>query len=132
MVITDETQSKQLENCVTINGSLTFQSFTYSNVSFPNLLFIEGSLKIQEIDNLASFRQLLPNLVHIHAVVQKLEFALSITNNKDLEKLEFNRLMRIDSGVVQVYKNPRLCLNDITSWLQIQENTSPIKKRIEV
>ena len=128
LTITNEAQFNQLEPCATINGSLTFTSFTYSKVSFPDLLYIKGSLEINNIDNLLSFKQLLPNLIHI----QGTDIALSITDNKDLEKLEFKRLLKIDDGVVVIKDNPRLCLNDSMSWLQMQENISPIKSRIQV
>ena len=132
MVIANETQFKLLEHCVTIDGSLSFTSFTYNNVSFPDLLIIKDSLIIHEIDNLLSVRQLLPNLIHIQGTDQKLEFALSVTNNKDLEKLDFKSLMRIDSGVVEIKDNPRLCLSDFISWSKIQEIMSPIRTNIEV
>ena len=127
-MITNEVQFNQLEPCIMIDGSLTFTSFTYSKVSFPNLLYIKGYLKIDKIDKLLSVKQLLPNLVHI----QGSDIALSITDNKDLEKLEFKKLMKIDDGVVVIKDNPRLCLNDSMSWLQIQERISIIKMNIQV
>ena len=134
MVITKETQFKQLELCVTIAGSLTFESFTYSNFSFPFLLFIKDSLTIHNINNLLSVRQLLPNLIHIEGSDWKLEFALSVTDNKDLEKLDFKRLMRISSGYVEIKDNPRLCLTDFISWVKIQDSISSTegRKRIKV
>ena len=111
-----------------IDGSLWFKGFTYSKVSFPNLLVIKGSLMIHKIDNLTSVRQLLPNLAHI----QGNESTLSIVANRDLEKLDFQRLLKIDSGLVETYNNPHLCLSDMMIWSKIQKNISPIIKNVEV
>ena len=124
MVITKESQFKQLEPCVKIEGSLEFTSFTYSNFSFPNLLYIKDYLIIHKIDNLTSVKQLLPNLAHIQGDVSTEESALIITENKDLEKLDFNKLMRVSFGYIEVQDNPRLCLNDYINWSIIQAQQS--------
>ena len=121
MVITDESQFKHLENCVTIEGSLTFMSFTYSNFSCPNLLVIKQGLIIHRVDNLLSIIQLLPNLAYIYGI----PVALNITENKDFEKLDFKKLMIYSGGHVVVKGNPRLCLSDFRIWLKIQNIQPP-------
>ena len=131
MEITNVTQFKQLERCIRIEGSLTFTSFTYNNFSFPNLLFIGDYLKIHKIDNLFSVKQLLPNLAHIRTPDYLIVDDLIITENRDLEKLEFKKLMKISQGYVKIKGNPRLCFSDIISWIKIQEDR-PVANTIEV
>ena len=130
MVITNDLQFEKLENCVTIRGSLTFTTFTYNNTSFPYLLYIEGFLKIHNIDKLLSVKQLLPNLAHIDGINFWTEFgvssenshmALVITDNKHLENLGFGKFMRIFSGSVEIRGNPRFCLSDMIGWSKLQE-----------
>ena len=128
MSITSVTQFKQLEHCKMIDGSLEFFSFTYNKVRFPNLLYINDLLRFYNISNLTSVRQLLPNLIHILGSDE----ALSISKNKDLEKLDFKKLMKIDHGSVSITDNPRLCLNDIISWSDIQDKISKVDKHIQV
>ena len=127
MVITDEIQFERLEICETIEGPLTFTSFTYNNVSFPNLLYIEGFLKIHKIDKLLSVKQLLPNLVYIDRINlwkmpnENSQIALIITDNKDLEKLGFGEHIKISHRSVEIQRNPRLCLSDMIGWSIFQE-----------
>ena len=131
MKISKEKQYEHLKNCVTIEGSLMFRSFTYSNISFPNLLNIKGVLSILFIDNLTSIRQLLPNLVHIHGE-SPYNVSLIIMGNKDLEKLDFKKLLKISSGGVEITNNSRLCFSDIMSWSKTQALMSPLNKNIQV
>ena len=125
MDISNETDFKRLENCVTIEGSLAFLWFTYNNISFPNLLNIKGGLTIQNIDNLTSARQLLPNLVHIEG--HPLSMSLTIKDCKDLEKLDFKKVMKIDSGILWIVRNPLLCLNDMINWPPFQDTYNYIE-----
>ena len=131
MKITNVTQFKQLKRCVRIEGSLTFTSFTYNNISFPNLLYIGDYLKIHKIDNLFSVKQLLPNLAHIRTPDYLIVDDLIITKNRDLEKLEFKKLLKIFNGFVKIKDNPRLCLSDIISWMKIQEDR-PVANTIKI
>ena len=131
ITITEENQFKQLKNCVTIKGSLTFENFNYTNLSFPNLLDIKGYLIIGNVANLTSVKQLLPNLVHIHGESPHNE-SLVIRNNTDLEKLDFKKLMKISRGDVEISGNPRLCLSDTISWSKTQKLMRPLEKYIQV
>ena len=127
MDISNETDFKRLENCVTIEGSLAFLWFTYNNISFPNLLYIKGGLSIHNIDSLTSVRQLLPNLVHIQGKTWRI--SLEIFQNKDLEELGFKKLMKIDSGYVRIVGNPRFCFSDMINWPPYQDSENRIEVR---
>ena len=96
---------------------------------------------IHNIDNLTSVRQLLPNLARIDRFWGHRDIidgfvthvnVLVITDNKDLENLNFKKLFKMYAANVKITGNPRLCTNNIGNWFDFYHIYPPLEPKIEV
>lgn len=110
---------KKLKDCEIIDGSVTLTQMSWktNEMSFPSLREISGFLRIDQVNDILSLKNLFPKLTVIRGQTSyDNKFALIISANKELKEIGLMKLKHVSKADVHVTGNPKLCYIDTVNW----------------